>query len=71
MSITEEFLFYYRQGEDVTIIGNNEPQTLHIHENGSLFVQNEILILRLELKRILENDKKFNFIFILEKFKKL
>ena len=28
-SIMEEFKFYYGQGEDITIIGNNEPQTLY------------------------------------------
>ena len=29
MSIVEEFQFYYGQGEELTIIGNNEPQTLY------------------------------------------
>ena len=29
MSIVEEFQFYYGQGEEVTIICNNEPQTLY------------------------------------------
>ena len=28
-SIMEEFKFYYGQGEDITIMGNNEPQTLY------------------------------------------